>query len=153
MATREEDERYMRQALELAEQAAELGEVPIGAVLVARGEVRGKGLNRREGARDATRHAEMDAIREACAALGGWRLPEATLYVTLEPCPMCAGAILNARIDRLVYGAADPKSGAAGGRVDLLSADLCNHGVEVCGGVLEEECAGLIRQFFASRRK
>ena len=148
-----EDELYMRQALELAEEAAAAGEVPIGAVLVARGRVHGRGRNRREEAKDATRHAEMDAIREACAAMGGWRLPEATLYVTLEPCPMCAGAILNARVDRLVYGAADPKSGAAGGRVDLLCSDLCNHGVEVTGGVLEEECAALLKAFFAARRK
>ena len=148
-----EDELYMRQALELAEEAAAAGEVPIGAVLVARGRVQGRGRNRREEAKDATRHAEMDAIREACAAMGGWRLPEATLYVTLEPCPMCAGAILNARVDRLVYGAADPKSGAAGGRVDLLCSDLCNHGVEVTGGVLEEECAALLKAFFAARRK
>ena len=148
-----EDELYMRQALELAEEAAAAGEVPIGAVLVARGRVQGRGRNRREEAKDATRHAEMDAIREACAAMGGWRLPEATLYVTLEPCPMCAGAILNARVDRLVYGAADPKSGAAGGRVDLLDSDLCNHGVEVTGGVLEEECAALLKAFFAARRK
>ena len=148
-----EDELYMRQALELAEEAAAAGEVPIGAVLVARGRVQGRGRNRREEAKDATRHAEMDAIREACAAMGGWRLPEATLYVTLEPCPMCAGAILNARVDRLVYGAADPKSGAAGGRVDLLCSDLCNHGVEVTGGVLEEECAALLKAFFSARRK
>ena len=151
--TRTEDELYMRQALELAREAAASGEVPIGAVLVARGRVQGRGRNRREEAKDATRHAEMDAIREACAAMGGWRLPEATLYVTLEPCPMCAGAILNARVDRLVYGAADPKSGAAGGRVDLLCSDLCNHGVEVTGGVLEEECAALLKAFFSARRK
>ena len=148
-----EDELYMRQALEQAKEAAAAGEVPIGAVLVARGRVQGRGRNRREEAKDATRHAEMDAIRQACAALGGWRLPEATLYVTLEPCPMCAGAILNARIDRLVYGAADPKSGAAGGRIDLLGSDLCNHGTEVSGGVLEEECAALLKDFFAARRK
>ena len=148
-----EDELYMRQALEQAKEAAAAGEVPIGAVLVARGRVQGRGRNRREQAKDATRHAEMDAIRQACAALGGWRLPQATLYVTLEPCPMCAGAILNARIDRLVYGAADPKSGAAGGRIDLLGSDLCNHGTEVTGGVLEEECAALLKDFFAARRK
>ena len=148
-----EDELYMQQALELAKDAAAAGEVPIGAVLVARGRVQGRGRNRREQAKDATCHAEMDAIREACAAMGGWRLPEATLYVTLEPCPMCAGAILNARIDRLVFGAADPKSGAAGGRIDLLGSDLCNHGTEVIGGVLEEECAALLKDFFASRRK
>ena len=151
--TRTEDELYMRQALEQAKEAAAAGEVPIGAVLVARGRVQGRGRNRREEAKGATRHAELDAIREACAAMGGWRLPEATLYVTLEPCPMCAGAILNARIDRLVYGAADPKSGAAGGRIDLLGSDLCNHGTEVTGGVLEEECAALLKDFFASRRK
>ena len=151
--TRTEDELYMRQALEQAKEAAVAGEVPIGAVLVARGKVQGRGRNRREEARDATCHAEMDAISEACAAMGGWRLPEATLYVTLEPCPMCAGAILNARIDRLVYGASDPNSGAAGGRIDLLHADLCNHGTEVSGGVLEEECAALLKDFFASRRK
>ncbi|MBR5429824.1 MAG: tRNA adenosine(34) deaminase TadA [Firmicutes bacterium] len=153
MPDRQTDEQYMRQALELARQAGEQGEVPIGAVLVARGQVQGRGRNRREEAKDATCHAEMEAIREACAALGGWRLPDATLYVTLEPCPMCAGAILNARIGRLVYGAADPKSGAAGSRVDLLGSDLCNHGAQVCGGVLEEECAALLKQFFAARRK
>lgn len=147
-----EDILYMQQALVLARRAFDRGEVPIGAVLVARGAVQGVGYNCRETGRDATRHAEMEAIRQACASMGGWRLPEATLYVTLEPCPMCAGAILNARIGRLVYGAADPKSGAAGSRVDLLSSDLCNHAVKVSGGLLAEECAALIKQFFATRR-
>ena len=152
MTVIDQDELYMGEALELAQAAAADGEVPIGALLVAGGRVRGRGRNRRESGRDATAHAEMEAIRAACAELGGWRLPEATLYVTLEPCPMCAGAILNARVGRLVYGAADPKSGAAGSRVDLLSADLCNHRVQVTAGVRAGECAALLKAFFAARR-
>ncbi|NLF79925.1 MAG: nucleoside deaminase [Clostridia bacterium] len=142
----------MRQALALAARAAAEDEVPVGALVVAGGRIVGRGWNQREAGRDATLHAEMIAIREACAALGGWRLPDATLYVTLEPCPMCAGAIINARIDRLVFGAADQKSGACGSVLDLCGKGLLNHTVAVAGGVLADEAAGLLKDFFGRKR-
>jgi tRNA(adenine34) deaminase len=146
------DEFFMRQALALAEQAAAADEVPVGALVVVGDQVLGRGWNQREGGRDATLHAEMIAIREACATLGGWRLPQATLYVTLEPCPMCAGAMINARIERLVYGAADDKSGACGSVLDICASPLLNHRVTVTGGVLAAEAAALLRQFFSRKR-
>ena len=146
------DEFLMRRALALAERAATEDEVPVGALVVADGRIVGRGWNRRESGRDATLHAEMIAIREACATLGGWRLPDATLYVTLEPCPMCAGAMINARIGRLVYGAADPKSGACGSVLDICGAGLLNHRVAVTGGVLAAEAAGLLKDFFSRKR-
>jgi len=148
-----EDIGYMQEAIALAQAAARAGEVPVGAVLVAGGRIVGRGMNLREQGKDATLHAEMLAIRQACKTLGGWRLPQATLYVTLEPCPMCAGAILNARIDRLVYGAPDPKSGCCGSLLDLLASGACNHRTEVLSGVLQEECQELLRDFFRSRRE
>lgn len=147
-----EDYLYMQQALRLAEQAAAEEEVPVGAVLVARGQLAGVGYNQREQGRDATLHAEMIAIRAACAKLGGWRLPEATLYVTLEPCPMCAGAILAARIDRVVFAAADPKGGACGSVVDVAGSGALNHRARVEVGLLAEESAALLKKFFARRR-
>ena len=147
------DEQYMREALRLAEEAQKEGEVPIGAVVVrtADGEIVGRGRNRRETAKNALLHAEIEAIEEACRTLGGWRLSGCTLYVTLEPCPMCAGAAINARIDRVVYGAADPKAGSCGSLTDLFSLPY-NHRPVVTGGVLEDACAQLLRSFFKALR-
>ena len=145
------DEQYMRRALALAAEAAEDGEVPVGAVLVRHGEIIGRGRNRREVDKNALAHAELEAIHEACRNAGGWRLTDSTLYVTLEPCPMCAGAIMNARIDRVVFGASDPKAGSCGSLTDLFAMPY-NHHPQVTAGVLEEECAALLRDFFARLR-
>ncbi len=142
---------YMREALALAREAADAGEVPVGAVVVRRGEIIGRGRNRREGGGGAAAHAEIEAIGDACRALGGWRLSGCELYVTLEPCPMCAGAALNARLDRVIYGAHDEKCGALGGLFDLTSYPLGSRPL-VVGGVLEAECAELLRSFFSARR-
>ncbi len=142
----------MREALAEAATAAALGEVPIGAVVVRDGGIVGRGGNRRELWRDPTAHAEMLALREAARHLGGWRLLDCTLYVTLEPCPMCAGAMLQARLPRLVYGAEDPKAGAAGSVVELLREPRFAHVVEVTHGVCAEECGDLLRQFFGALR-
>ena len=142
----------MRLALALAREAAEAGEIPVGCVVVHRdGRVVGRGRNRRQEARDATAHAEVEAIRQACRALGDWRLEDCTLYVTLEPCPMCAGAIWNARIPRVVFGAREEKSGSLGSVIDLFSE---NYGFRprVYAGVLREECAGVLRDFFQALR-
>ncbi len=152
MATRLEDEAYMRLALEQAELAAAQQETPIGAVLVWEGEVIAAAYNRRELDRRATAHAEILAIEEACRKLGGWRLHKATLYVTLEPCPMCAGAIINARIRRVVYGASDRKAGCCGSVTDLFREPF-NHHPEVTGGVLAEESAALLTSFFKRLRR
>lgn len=143
----------MRRALALAGRAARRGEVPVGAV-VARGEevVAGAG-NRREGARDATAHAEILALRAACRKEAAWRLTGLTLYVTLEPCPMCAGALVNARVARVVFGAPDPKAGAAGSLFDIPRDRRLNHRLEVVPGVLEAECGELLRRFFRERRR
>jgi tRNA(adenine34) deaminase len=146
------DELMMRRALQLAESAAAHGDVPIGAVVARGDEVLGQAGNERELRRDPTAHAEVLALREAAERLGGWRLLETTLYVTLEPCPMCAGAITLARVPRLVYGAADPKGGAVGGVIDLFAEPVVNHRPEVQGGLLGEESAALLETFFASRR-
>lgn len=148
------DEEYMHECLALAREAAGEGEVPVGALIVrdADGTIVGKGRNRREAARHALCHAEIEAIDEACRTLGGWRLSGCTLYVTLEPCPMCAGAIINARIDRVVYGAADPKAGSCGSLVDLFAVPYNHH--PVCeGGVCEEACAEELRAFFRALRE
>ena len=142
----------MQRAIELAEAAADHGDVPIGALIVREDEVIGKAGNERELRRDPTAHAELLAIRAAAAALGGWRLPGTVLYVTLEPCAMCAGAIVLARIPAVVYGASDPKAGAAGSVLDVLAEPALNHRPEVLAGVLEPECAALLRGFFAARR-
>jgi tRNA(adenine34) deaminase len=145
-------ERMMLLAIERARAAEGHGDVPIGAVLARGEEVLGAAGNERELRADPTAHAEILAVRAAAAALGGWRLPETTLYVTLEPCAMCAGAIVLARIPEVVYGAADPKAGAAGSVLDVLAEPALNHRPEVTGGVLEPECAALLREFFSSRR-
>ena len=143
---------YMRQALALAREAMEEGEVPVGCVIVWEdGRVVGRGRNRREVDKCALAHAELEAIRQANETLGGWRLHKATLYVTLEPCPMCAGAILNARIPRVVFGARDPKAGACGSVCDLFSEPF-NHHPACTAGVLEEPCAQILRDFFRNLR-
>lgn len=141
----------MREALKLADEAAAAGEAPIGCVIVRNGVIVGRGMNRRERDRDALAHAELCAIAEACRTLGGWRLFGCELYVTLEPCPMCAGAIINARIDRVIFGAFDPKAGSCGSVVDLFSLPY-NHKPELVGGMLEEECAARLRDFFGALR-
>ena len=147
-----EHEAYMRMALELAREAAGAGEVPVGCVIAdADGKVIGRGRNRREENADATAHAEIEAIREAGEALGSWRLDGCTLYVTLEPCPMCAGAIINARVPMLVFGAADAVSGSCGSVIDLFF-ERYGHQPKVLGGVLGEESAALLRAFFSSLR-
>ncbi|MGM9661658.1 MAG: nucleoside deaminase [Oscillospiraceae bacterium] len=142
---------YMAQALSLAREAAAAGEVPVGCVIVLDGEIVGRGRNRREEKRSAASHAEMEAIADANARLGSWRLEGASLYVTLEPCPMCAGAILNARIARVFYGARDRAMGACGGVLNLFMEDF-PHAPALVGGVLEEECRALLGDFFAALR-
>ena len=142
---------YMDEALALAKEAAAEGEVPVGCVIVRNGEIVGRGRNRRETGKTALGHAEIEAIGEACRVLGGWRLWECTLYVTLEPCPMCAGAIVNARIPRVVYGAADSKCGACGSVCDLFSMEF-NHHPAVCAGVREAEASELLQAFFRNLR-
>lgn len=146
-----DDERYMRLALEEARRSLLTGDVPVGAVLVCGKQVIARGRNRREETGDATAHAEMEAIRSASLALSSWRLTGCTLYVTLEPCPMCAGACVNARIDRVVYGARDEKAGCVGSVIQLFALDF-NHAPRVTPGVLEEECGALLQQFFEQRR-
>jgi tRNA(adenine34) deaminase len=146
------DEYFMRLALREAEHALEHEDVPIGAVAVHAGEVIGAGHNEREVRQDPTAHAELLALREAAREVGGWRVLETVLYVTLEPCAMCAGAIVLARIPRVVYGATDPKAGAAGSVLDVLGEPRLNHRPEVAGGLLAGECGALLSEFFASRR-
>jgi tRNA(adenine34) deaminase len=146
------DEHFMRLALREAERAAEHDDVPIGAVIVRDGEVIGAAGNERELRGDPTAHAELLVMREASSRLGGWRIPDSVLYVTLEPCAMCAGAIVLARVPRVVFGAADPKAGAAGSVLDVLSEPRLNHRPEVTSGVLAEESAALLSAFFAARR-
>ena len=142
---------FMDQALELARQAAAEGEVPVGCVIVRRGQIVGRGRNRRETGRTALGHAEIEAIHDACTSLGGWRLWDCTMYVTLEPCPMCAGAIINARIPRVVYGAADTKAGSCGTVCDLFAMDY-NHHPQVTSGIRETEAADLLQTFFQELR-
>jgi len=146
------DERLMRLAIEEARRAERHGDVPIGAVVARDGEPIAAAGNERELRRDPTAHAEILAIRAAAEALGGWRLPGTTLYVTLEPCAMCAGAIVLARVPKVVFGARDPKAGAAGSVIDVLAEPALNHRPAVTGGVLAEECASLLAGFFAARR-
>lgn len=146
------DEQMMRQALALAREAAAEGEVPVGCVITLDGKIVGRGRNRRESGRDALAHAELEAIHQACQALGGWRLWRCTLYVTLEPCPMCAGAIINARIPRVVYGGQDVRFGACGSVTDLFAMPF-NHRPQVERGLLEEEALALLQEFFQTLRK
>lgn len=146
------EEKYMKAALELAALSASEGEVPVGAVVVCEGEIVGTGRNRREKGKNALYHAELEAIDNACKALGGWRLHKCDLYVTLEPCPMCTGAIINARIKNLIYGASDPKAGSAGSVVNLFDLPY-NHKPEVIGGVMGEACSAILTDFFRSLRE
>lgn len=152
-ASPETDSALMRNAIEAAREAEAHGDVPIGALIARGGEIISRAGNRREVDRDPTAHAELIAIREAAAALGGWRLPGTTLYVTLEPCAMCAGAIVLARIPRVVFGATDPKAGAAGSIMDILGEEALNHRPDVESGLLETECGDLLREFFSARRE
>ena len=148
----EKDELYMREAISLAQKAGELDEVPVGAVIVRGDEIVARAYNTRELSKCATHHAEVLAIEEACRAMGGWRLPETTLYVTMEPCVMCAGAIINARIPRVVFGARDIRFGALGSALDLCKIPL-NHTSEVLGGVLEDECRSILTDYFKKKRE
>ena len=150
----QEDLAYMEHALKLAQRAMAEGEVPVGAVVVSEGRVVGEGWNRPISTNDPTAHAEIVALRDASLRLGNYRLSDCTLYVTLEPCPMCAGAIVHARVQRVVYAATDPKGGAAGSVFDLLPTDQrFNHQVEVEGGLLQEQSSDLLRGFFLQRRQ
>jgi len=142
----------MRRALDLAADAAQAGEVPVGAVVVLEGKVIGEGFNAPISCADPTAHAEVRALRDAASRLGNYRLPGSTLYVTLEPCAMCAGAILHARVARVVFGASDPKTGAAGGVVDLFSEPRLNHQTQVVSGVLAHDCGNTLREFFLRKR-
>ena len=145
------DEKYIRRCMELALMAQELDEVPVGALIVRDGEIIAEAFNKREGNKCATHHAEILAIEQACKRLGGWRLPGCTLYVSMEPCCMCAGAIVNARIPKIVYGAKDLRFGAFGSLIDLSRLPL-NHTPEIVGGVLEEECRNILTAYFKRKR-
>jgi tRNA(adenine34) deaminase len=142
----------MQEAIQLAQEAGKLGEVPVGAVVVKDGAVVGRGWNRPVGSNDPTAHAELMALRDAAQTLGNYRLDHCTLYVTLEPCTMCSGAIFNARIQRVVYGASEPKTGAAGSVIDVFANDILNHHTNVTRGILAQECRDLIQQFFKPKR-
>ena len=152
MMANELDHQFMMQALEQAKLAAQEGEVPVGAVLVQHGKVISKAFNRPISNHDPSAHAEMLALRSAAGEIENYRLPGSTLYVTLEPCVMCAGAMLHARVDRVVFGARDPKTGAAGSAVDIFSINQLNHQTTVDGGILESECGQVLRDFFKERR-
>ncbi len=146
------DEQFMREALALARQAEACDEVPVGAVVVKNGEIVGAGFNQPIGKHDPTAHAEITALRDAASRLGNYRLPGCEIYVTLEPCAMCSGAIMHARIARVVFGARDLKTGAVGSVINLFSETRLNHHAEVVGGVLAEECGAMLSAFFAKRR-
>lgn len=152
MTQAELDRQYMRMAIEQAHLAAQSGEVPVGAVLVRNGQVISKAFNKPIANHDPSAHAEMLALREAALADKNYRIPGSTLYVTLEPCAMCSGAMLHARVERLVFGAPDPKTGAAGSVLDLFSSKQINHQTSVEGGIMGEECGQLLRDFFKGRR-
>ncbi|MFZ5446077.1 MAG: tRNA adenosine(34) deaminase TadA [Myxococcota bacterium] len=143
---------FMKQALELANEAARLGEVPVGAVAVKEGQIIGRGYNRREIDRDPFSHAELTAMKEAALAIGAWRLSGVTIYVTLEPCAMCAGALVQSRVSRLVFGTMDPKAGAVGSLYNLAQDPRFNHRVDVTSGVLSEACSQALKSFFAGLR-
>ena len=149
----DDDQRWMEHALREANRAAELGEVPVGAIVVREGRLIASGFNRREVDRDPLAHAELLAIRKASVVLQGWRLIGCTMYVTLEPCAMCAGALVNSRTDRLVFGASDPKAGFCGSLGDLVRDSRLNHRLEVCGGVLEGACGQILKDFFSNLRQ
>lgn len=147
-----EREKYMSAALELAREAAAAGEIPVGCVIVKDGEIIGRGRNRREEERSALAHAEVEAIAEACKALGDWRLEDCALFVTLEPCPMCTGAIINARVGEVVYGAKEENTGSCGSVINLFEENY-GHKPRVYGSVLKDECAAVMREFFEAIRK
>ena len=147
-----DDKEFMGLALDLAREAGAAGEVPVGALIVMDGAVVGRGFNQPISRHDPSAHAEVMALRDAATRLGNYRLPGCTLYVTLEPCAMCAGAIMHARIDRVVFGASDPKTGAAGSVIDLFAETSLNHHTAIVGGILAEQCGGLLSSFFAARR-
>lgn len=147
------NEKFMKEALRQAKRAAADGETPIGAVIVHNGEIIARGRNKREKKKNSLCHAEIIAINKACRALGGWRLPDCELYVTLEPCPMCAGAVIQSRIDRVYFGAYDKKAGCAGSNQNLFESGMFNYDVDVQGGFMEEECAAVLSEFFAQLRK
>ncbi|MFD0590544.1 tRNA adenosine(34) deaminase TadA [Paenibacillus sp. GCM10027627] len=152
MKREEEDRSWMMEAIAEAKKAEQIGEVPIGAVIVRNQEIIGRGHNLRETKHDPTAHAELVAIRDACENIGAWRLLDCTLYVTLEPCPMCAGALVQSRVKRVVYGTTDPKAGCAGTLMNLLQEPRFNHETELTSGVLQDECALLLTQFFRRLR-
>jgi len=147
------DKTFMQEAINEALKAYELREIPIGAVIVRNGEIVGRGYNLKETLKDATLHAEISAIKDACKNLGGWRLPGCTMYVTLEPCAMCAGALVNARVERLVIGTKDYKTGACGSVLNIVQMENLNHQIEVEFGVLENECTNMLKEFFVELRK
>lgn len=145
-------EKYMKQAIKLAKKAEELDEVPIGCVIEYQGKIIGRGYNRRTTDKNTLAHAEITAIRKACKKMGDWRLEDCTMYVTLEPCQMCAGAIVQARVKKVVIGCMNPKAGCAGSVLNILQVDKFNHQVEIEQGVLEEECSGMLTVFFKKLR-
>ena len=147
-----DNEYFMQEALKLAQQSADNGEVPVGAVVVCDGEIVGRGQNRREYGRNSLAHAELEAINEACKTLGGWRLWKCDMYVTLEPCPMCTGAIINSRIKKIVFGAYDKKAGSCASVINLFDLPY-NHKPEVVAGCMEEECAKILKDFFRELRE
>lgn len=146
-------EYFMKIAIEEAKKCLFLDEVPVGAIIVKDGKIIARAHNLRETLRDATAHAEILAINEACRALGGWRLLDCTMYVTLEPCPMCAGALVNSRIKTLIFGTRDPKGGACGSLYNIVADERLNHRIEIIEGVLQDECSKLLKEFFKSKRK
>ena len=147
------ENKFMTEAIKQAKKAAAIGETPIGAVVVQDGKVIARGYNKREIKKNCLCHAEIAAINKACRKLGGWRLIGCELYVTLEPCPMCAGAIVQSRIEKVFFGAYDYKAGCAGSKINLFQSGMFNHDAEVVGGVMEKECAGLLTEFFKELRK
>ena len=147
------NEKFMREAIKQAQKAAAIGETPIGAVIVHDGKIIARGYNKRETKKNALLHAEIIAIDQACRKLGGWRLPRCDMYVTLEPCPMCSGAIINARIDNVYFGAFDKKSGCAGSAAKLFEKGIFNHDVNVTGGIMDKECAQILSDFFKELRE
>lgn len=144
---------FMKEALKQAKKAEKIDETPIGAVIAHKGKIIARGYNKRETQKNCLCHAEISAINKACKKLGGWRLPECDIYVTLEPCPMCAGAIISARIENLYFGAYDKKSGCAGSSIDLFKKNLFNHNVNAVGGFMENECADILKNFFKRLRQ
>ena len=146
------EEKFMKEAIKLAKNAQLLDEMPVGAVIVKDGKIIARGYNKRETKKNALLHAEIDAINKACRKLGGWRLVGCDMYVTLEPCPMCAGALLNARVENVYFGAYDEKSGCAGSALNLFNMNLCNYSLNVQGGILQEECTLVIKDFFKNLR-